>query len=263
MRDNDLEKCVNILRFGESWEKMGAMRELEAIAKECRTRANPVLDLCITPAERERNVPWRAFRRRIGFPLFDLVLDIAQGPAGSDLRDLAADILAHLWHPASVDRLVEDILENEESLCPSQISGIFENLGGIGNEPAAQALMKLWGEGYHYQVVFPLGACRSKAGNAFLIRQARENNDPTLRGYCVLASHLEATDENAAFLLERARNGAMMESSAAIRKICAMNLSSLIPALISIHNSSDDLMIRETIFDALREMRLKSSGSKR
>ncbi|MHB0995862.1 MAG: HEAT repeat domain-containing protein [Elusimicrobiales bacterium] len=257
------EEISYLLQFGEPQEKLEAMRKLEEIAKECRSAANPLLAKCDDPAKKEKLKPWREFRKRIGFPLFDLVLDISKGPAGTELRDLAADILAHLWHPSAVDRLVEDLLENGDKLRGGQFNGIFENLGGIGNEPAARALLRLWDEGYRYEVIFPLGSCNSKVGNAFLMRQARENPDATLRGYCILALRLEPTEENGALLLEKARSGDALESSAAIQKIGDMNMASLVPALISIHNQSDDHMVRESIFAALREMRLRRSGNSR
>lgn len=259
----DLEKWGEILKIGEPLEKLAVMRELEEIAKDCRSRANPLLAGCDDPTKKEKLKPWREFRKRIGFPLFDLLLEISKGPSGTELRDLAADILAHLWHPSAVDRLVEDLLENGDKLLGSQFTGIFENLGGIGNEPAARALMRLWDEGYRYDVIFPLGGCDSKAGNAFLMRQAKESADAALRGYCILALRLEPNEENGAFLLERARSGNALESAAAIQKIGLMNLTSLIPSLISIHNQSDDHMVRESIFAALREMRLRRAGSGR
>lgn len=250
-----MEKRCNTLRFGESWEKLEVMRELEEIAKDCRTKANEILANCAAPAEREKHKPWRAFRKLTGFQLFNLVMDIAQEQSGTRLRDLAADILAHLWHPAAVDRLVEDLLDNGATLLTSQYIGIFENLAGISNEPAVQALIKLWEEGYKYDTVWAIGACLSKTGEAFLLRQAREHKDPSLRGYCICALNSELSEEKSAFLLDKLKNGTPFEQSGAVRKIGDMGLSSLSPTLMAVYNQSEDVILKEEIFDTLRYMR--------
>jgi len=249
------EKRSHALRFGESWEKLAAMRELEEVAKDCRVAAERALAGVVDKAELERKKPWREFRRRIGFGLFGEVLDIAQGPPGSDLRDLAADILAHLWHPAAVDRLLEDIRCNGADLLPSQYTGIFVNLGGIGNEPAARALMELWDEGCAYDAVGPLGACGSRAAEAFLMRQACENKDHTLRGYCICFLNSMPTQEKVDFLREKLKRGTGFERSAAVRKIAQMGLHSLAPELLAAYGQSDDEALKKEIFETLRYMR--------
>ena len=248
------DKFVEILRFGESWEKLEAMRELEKLAKECRTRADAVLDRCATAAGKEKNKPWREFRRQTGLGLFNAVLDIAQGPPGSELRNLAADILAHLWHPAAVDRLVEDIKENGETLLNSQYSGIFVNLGGIGNESAARALISLWAEGGEYDIAGPLAACNSKAGDAFLMLQARENKDPAVRGHCICCLSATPTEEKTDFLRERLKNTNHFEQSATVRKIAQMCLVSMAPELIAVYNQSEDPRLKEEIAKTLRSL---------
>jgi len=240
------------LAHGEPWERLEAMQKLEEIAIQCRTEANAVIGKCTTPAELEKLKPWRSFRRKIGFPLFNLVLKIAQGPSGTQLRDLAADILAHLWHPAAVDRLVEDLSKNGDALRPSQLSGIFDNLAGIGNEPALKALLKLWDEGYEYDVVIPIGSCNSKVGEAFLMRQAREHKDSSLRGYCILAFGREHSPEKVSLLRDKLKNGTPLERSAAIRRIGDMGLISLSSELIAIHNGTNDEKLKTEILDTLR-----------
>lgn len=249
------DKCLHTLQFGDSTEKLGIMRELEEIAKECRTKAEPLLDICVTPAEREKNAPWREFRRQIGFPLFNVVLDIAQGPSGLELRDLAADILAHLWHPAAVGRLEQDLRENSKNLTHTQISGIFSNLAGIGNEPAAQALMRLWEEGYEFECASALGACNARSGNAFLLRQAVENSNADLRGYCLLFLKLSACPETEAFLRDRLRHGANLELSVAIRQAGLLRLASLEPDLVRIQDQTENSDLKKEIAQALKCMR--------
>lgn len=243
------------LRFGESWEKLAAMRELEEVAKACRVWAEQALAGVADKAEIERKKPWREFRRRIGFGLFGEVLDIAQGPPGSELRDLAADILAHLWHPAAVDRLIEDLKVNGKTLLPSQYTGIFTNLGGIGNEPAVRALMELWDDGCAYDAVAPLGACGSRTSEAFLMRQARENKDQALRGYCICYLNSMPTQEKVDFLREKLKRGTGFERSAAVRKIAEMGLRSMVPELMAVYDQSEDAVLREEIFATLRYMR--------
>lgn len=249
------DKLIETLRFGENWEKLDAMRELEELAKECRTRADAVLDRCVTAAEKEKNKPWRAFRRQTGLGLFSTVLDIAQGPPGSELRNLAADILAHLWHPAAVERLVEDIKENGDTLLNSQYGGIFVNLGGIGNEPATRALISLWEAGCEYYVAGPLAACNSKIGEAFLMVQARENKDPTVRGHCICCLSSTPTEEKINFLRERLKNGTHFEQSATVRKIAEMSLLSIAPELIAAYNQTEDPGLKDEIAKTLRSMR--------
>jgi HEAT repeat protein len=257
----DPEESAALLRNGERWEKLEAMQVLEELAKECRTAANAVIYKSASKAEWEKLKPWRTFRRKVGFELFNQMLDIAQGPTGTPLRDLAADILAHLWHPLAVDRLVEDLLDNGEKLLPTQFTAIFDNLAGIGNEPALRALLKLWDEGYETLAVYAIGACDSKEGEAFLLRQAREHKDPSLRGYCISALGAEPSDEKTAFLLSRLKSGTPFEQSAAVRKIGDIGLMSLTPELVALHNSTKDEYLKEEIFDTMRYMRKSHSKS--
>lgn len=244
------------LRFGESWEKMELLKELEETAKDCRIAADKRLRGCATAAELERNKPWREFRRVTGFPLFNVVLEIAQSDNRTELRDLAADILAHLWHPAAVGRLVEDIKENADTLFGTQISGIFINLAGIGNEVAVRGLISIW-EDPQWQSYIPeaLAACNSKIGEAFLLEQARENKDPYVRGICICWLNNEVSDTKVKFLLDKLRCDEIFERSAAIEKISDMRLTSLTPDLMAMYNKSEDSMLKEEIFDALRSMR--------
>jgi len=242
------------LRFGEPWEKLELLKELEEIAKDCRSAADKVSRNGLTAAERERNKPWREFRRRIGFPLFELVLDMAQG-GRSESRDVAADILAHLWHPAAVDRLVEDIKENADTLLGTQFLGIFINLGGIGTEVAARGLISLWEEPlWRPYITEALEACGSKAGEAFLMTQALENKDPYVRGSCISRLNSEVSDKKINFLQEKLKRGESFERLAAIKKILEMRLTSMAPDLMNIYNTSSDPALKE-IRETLRSMR--------
>lgn len=241
-----------VLLLGTDGEKLEALKELADIAKDCRVKADAALLADLGPAERERHKAWREFRRQIGFKVFGLVLDMARLPAGSETRDLAADLLAHLWHPAAVDRLVEDILTNAKKLTHTQVSGIFANLAGIGNEPAALALIRLWSAGYAYEAVAPLAACDSRTANEFLFRQARDNKDEVLRGYCLLYLKLERSAEAIEFLREKLISGTVLERSGAVRKICAMRITSMVPDLVTVYKNIEDSDLKREISVVLK-----------
>jgi len=250
-----MDNRCGTLRFGEGWEKLELLRDLEETAKDCRIAADNRLSDCATEAERERAKPWREFRRVIGFPLFNLILEIARSDIRSEQRNLAADILAHLWHPAAVDRLVEDLNENAGSLLGTQISSIFINLAGIGNEVAARGLISLWGEGFDHYIPEALAACKSKAGEAFLFVQARDNKDYCLRGICICYLNSKVSEEKSVFLLEKVRSGVHFEQYAAVKKIAGMHLTILAPELMAVCNKSEDPELKDEIHKALRTLR--------
>jgi len=248
------DKSVDLLRFGKPGEKLELLRELEETAKDCRIAADKALPACVTPAELERNKPWREFRRRIGFKLFEVVLKIAQKNARSELRDLAADILAHLWHPAAVDRLVEDITQNEDKLVTTQVLGIFDNLAGIGTDTAVRGLISIWEYGWHFPVVRALGACGTKRAEAFLLAQAQQDEDAGIRGLCITYLNSEVSDRKVSLLRDKLKYSTDFEQSAAIKKIAALQLTSLTKDLKAVYDESDDPLVKEEIRDALRAL---------
>lgn len=254
MTDENRCELWEALKLGTAREKLAALREFEEIAKEVREQAEPDLSTWPSAVLREKSKPWRKFRGLVGFPVFNIMLEIAQGKGNTRLRELAADILAHLWHPAAVGRLVEDIRKNSKTLRPNQVTGIFVNLGGIGNEPAARALISLWAEGCEYDIARPLAACNSKAGDAFLMLQARENKDPAVRGHCICCLSATPTEEKTDFLRERLKNTNHFEQSATVRKIAQMCLVSMAPELIAVYNQSEDTRLKEEIAKTLRSL---------
>ena len=249
--ENNCGNC-DILRFGKPGEKLELLRELEETAKDCRSRADRILPACRTAAERERIKPWREFRREIGFPLFSVVLKIAQKNTDAALRGLAGDILAHLWHPAGVPRLLEDITGNDDKLLLSQVLGIFENLAGIGEEMAVKALIAIWEYGWHALAARALGACGSRRADAFLLAQAQQDEDADIRGLCVSYLNAQVTPKKVGLLLDKLKYCEGFEQAAAIKKIKDLGLSALAGDLKTAYEESEDAFIKQEIQGALR-----------
>jgi len=257
MTDENRGELWEALKLGTAREKLAALRELGEIAKEVREEADVWIPTCRSAVLREKFKPWRKFRGLVGFPVFNIMLEIAQGKASARLRELAADILAHLWHPAAVGRLVEDIRKNSKTLRPSQVTGIFVNLGGIGNEVAVRALISLWGNWWQFHIPAALAACDSKTAESFLMKQAKEAKDPNIRASCLFSLSSEVSDRKIGVLLDRLEHGGHFEQAAAITIIKRMGLASLAPALKAIYSKSKDPILRKHITTALRKMRTR------
>jgi len=257
MTNENRDEYWEALKLGTAAEKLAALRELEETAKKIREHTEPELFAFHNAVIPEKLKPWREFRGVVGFPVFNIMLELAQSDAHHGLRDLAADILAHLWHPAAVDRLVVDIKRNSKTLRPSQISGIFINLGGIGNEPAVRALISLWRHRWKFHIPAALAACDSKTAESFLMTHARKAKDPNVRASCLFALNSEVSDRKISLLLERLEHGGHFEQAAAITKIKDIGLASLVPALKAISSKSKDPILKDHIAQALRKMRMR------
>ncbi|MHB0996908.1 MAG: hypothetical protein ACYC2I_11115 [Elusimicrobiales bacterium] len=245
-----------VLVSGEPLEKLKFLKELLEIANACRACAESLPDTVLEdPAAREKAKPWREFQRITGKPLFDTLLEIVRQETPSEVRELAGDIMAQLWHPSAVGRLLEDFEQHRDTLAEKPPMRIFRNLGRIGTEAAARALMWMWGTKWDADVVSALGMCRSEEAQDFILRQAAGHSSSYVRLVCLMYLVLPLTEEKEAFILNRLKSGTHDEQFVAIAKVKELGMVQAADTLIALRaNNRTGLPVGE-IDNALSALR--------
>jgi len=209
-----------VLVSGEPREKLEFLKELREIADACRAHVD------LQPASvfedtvvRKNAKPWREFQEITGKPLFDALLAIVRQEDPSEVRELAGDIMAQLWHPCAVGRLLEDFEQHRDTLAERPPIRIFRNLGGIGTEDAARALMWMWGTKWDADAVSALEMCGCEAAQDFILRQATEHSSSYVRLICLMHLVLPLTEGKETLIMERLRSGTHDEQFVAVTKV--------------------------------------------
>ena len=244
------------LASGTPHEKRAVLAELLEISNGCRacTEAQPD-SLLEDPAARENAKPWRKFLDIVGQPLFDILLGIVAQEPPSEVRELAGDIMAQLWHPCAVGRLLEDFEQHRDTLTKKPPLRIFRNLGGIGTVAAAKALMWMWGTRWDADVVNALGMCDCETVQDFLLRQATEHSGVHVRLVCLMSLSAPLTTRKEALLLDRLRQGTHDERFVAIMKVEELKATWAIPELMALHAAETDFNFARFIGEALVKLR--------
>lgn len=221
-----------VLVSGEPREKLEFLKELLEIANACRGHVKALPDTVLEdPSAREAAKPWREFQEITGKPLFDALLEIVRQEDPSEVRELAGDIMAQLWHPCAVGRLLEDFEQHRDTLAESPPMRIFRNLGGIGTEAAALALMWMWGTKWDADVVSMLGMCDSEVAQDFIVRQATEHSRAYVRLVCLMHLAVPLTEGKEALIMERLKSGTHDEQFVAVTKVKELAMVRAVEAL--------------------------------
>ncbi|MHB0995350.1 MAG: hypothetical protein ACYC2I_03160 [Elusimicrobiales bacterium] len=209
-----------VLVSGETREKLKFLKELLELANACRAHVDSLPESVFEdPVARKRAKPWREFRKITGKPLFDALVELVRHESPSEVRELAGDIMAQLWHPCAVGRLLEDFEQHRDTLAERPPMRIFMNLRGIGTEAAARALMWMWGTKWDADVVNMLTRCDSEEAQSFVVRQATEHSRIYVRLCCMMSLALPLTEEKEALIMERLKSGTHDEQFVAVMKI--------------------------------------------
>lgn len=228
---------------GTPGEKLEVIKELYAPARECRKRTDAFLNSSLeNTVVAESDKPWREFRNIVGEPLFELVMGIVQNDPPSEVRDQAGDIMAHLWHPCAVGRLLEAYERHRPVLEHSPPLAIYKNLGGIGTEAAARALMWLWGSRWDADIAGALGMCASDAAQSFLVRQAREHSNVHVRAMCMANLKLPVTKEKADLYIDRLQSVNGNECFVSLCMIDALKVACAAAALADLRAKTQNAM---------------------
>lgn len=179
----------------------------------------------------------------MGEPLFGLVLAIVRSDPPSEVRELAGDIMAHLWHPCAVGRLLEDYERRHRDMVEHKPPlGIYKNLGGIGTEAAARALMWLWGTKWDADIAGALGMCDSDAAQDFLVKQARAHSNAHVRAMCMGNLKPPVTKEKADLFMERLRDEESGECFVALCMIKDLQVACAAEALVALRARTENRM---------------------
>lgn len=209
-----------VLVSGETREKLKFLKELLELANACRAHVDSLPESVFEdPVARKKAKPWREFRKITGKPLFDALVELVRHESPSEVRELAGDIMAQLWHPCAVGRLLEDFEQHRDTLAERPPMRIFMNLRGIGTEAAARALMWMWGTKWDADVVNMLTRCDSEEAQSFVVRQATEHSRVHVRLRCMMSLALPLTEEKEALIMERLKSGTHDEQFVAVMKI--------------------------------------------
>jgi len=240
------------LATGTPREKLEVLVELYATAKECRARADVLLSSSSESFTlREAHNPWRQFRDIIGEPLFDIILTIVRLDQPSDVRALAGDILAHLGHPEAVGRLLEDYENHRNEIDNYPPLAIYGNLGRIGTDAAARALIWLWGTKWDADIAGALGRCNSDMAQDFLLMQARAHSSVHVRSMCMGNLKAPVTKEKVDLFLDRLENGEYNECFTAIYMINILRVESAANALLALRAKTGDKIVIKFIKETL------------
>ena len=249
---NGKSKQCTLLSAGIPCEKLEVLKELYVLALECRARTDALPDyFSENPTSRESKKPWRELLEIVGQPLFDLLVAIVQQGPPSEVRDLAGDILSELWHPGAIGRLLQDYERNIDAVAHTPPLAIYKNLGGIGTDAAARALIWLWGGKWDADIAAALGMCDTEVAQEFLIKQAREHCNVHVRATCIGYLNSPVTTAKAELLLERLENGEYNERFYAIYKINILRLTCAVTALRALRRKTKDTIFTGLIDETL------------
>lgn len=246
----NLDVQPGILRSGDTGEKLAALEELLEIACKCREKTDAV-QRTARAAPSVRKYPWHEFRGIVGEPVFAALVEIVQNTAPSEVRARAGDIMAQVWHPCAIGRLLETFEERREAKADLPSSGIFRNLGGIGTNAAARALMWLWGSGFDAEAAGALGMCESDAAQEFLLGNALRHSSPYVRSVCIAHLNPPATEEKIALLINRLETGTQNEQFIAAMKVKEFRAARAVPALLALRAGNTDMVLIKIIDEAL------------
>jgi hypothetical protein len=240
------------LLTGAPSAKLAALRALYYQAKSCRAdaeaRRTASPDAYIIPDDLK---PWREFSALAGASVFSALQELVRQEEPSTARALAGDIMAQVLHPCAIGRLLEAYeLRGDAVLAAPQLD-IYRNLGGIGNEAAAKALMWLWGCKWDADIAATLGMCNTEVAQEFLIKQAREHGNVHVRATCIGYLNSPVTTAKAELLLERLENGEYNERFYAICKINILRLNCAATALKALRRKTRDAAFRGVIDETL------------
>lgn len=248
-----------LLCSGKDGEKLAVLEQLFEIACECRDKADSVHRPAFSkPAGRGDFRPWQEFLGIVGEPFFKALIEIVQNTTPSEVRARAGDIMAQVWHPCAIGRLLETFEERREAKSDLPSSGIFKNLGGIGTEAAAKALMWLWGTGFDAEVAGALGMCDSAAAQDFLLRNAREHASPYVRSVCIAHLNLPVTEEKTDLLINCLETGTQHEQFVAAMKVKEFRVARAAPALRLLRAGTGDTVLVKVIDAALSVLKEES-----
>ena len=249
-----LRQC-EALGLGTPREKLEVLKELLEIANGCRACAEAQLK-SVQEGQAARNLkPWCEFQNIVGEPIFDTILQIVKNYPPSGVRELAGDIMAQLWHPSAIGRLLEDFEQRRDPLAERPPLRIFRSLGGIGTEAAARALMWMWGTKWDADVACALEMCDSLEAQDFLLRQAREHSSVYVRSMCM--AHLKAplTPAKEDLFIDRLKFGTHDEKFIAILKIQELGVIGAMDALVLARGGNGDRDLIGFINEALATLR--------
>lgn len=243
-----------MLRTGTTDERLALLDELFEIASECRGKTDSLCySVLAEPAMREHYRPWRGFQALAGEPVLEALAEIVLNGPPSEVRAKAGDLMAHIWHPSAIGRLLEQFEEGRETQTVSH--SVFRDLGGIGTAAAAKALMWLWGTVYDAEVAGALGMCDSEAAQDFLMRNAREHSDPYVRSVCIAHLKPPVTREKKELLIDRLETGTYHEQFTAALKVREFRAAEAEQALRMLRTVAADKVLVKVIDEALAAMR--------
>jgi hypothetical protein len=256
LTEEGLSWQIEVLRSGAELDKLSVLSGLYALAEECRARAERIPYAAFKePVVRGSCAPWREFREIAGEELFGVLVEQVRQERPSQVRALAGDIMACLWHPCAIGRLLETFEERRETLAEDPPVKIFRDLGAIGTEAAANALMWLWGNGLDADAAGALGICFGTAAQDFLLANASVHSNSYVRSICLAHLRPPITKEKADLLIARLSSGTQNERFIAAMKVKEFRLAAAVPALISARARKDDGALLGVIDEALAVLR--------
>lgn len=243
---------LNAFLNGSSAEKLEVLKGLLGKAAECRARADA--RACPWPESEhasEAPRPWEEFSAIIGETLFSAIEEIVRQEPPSELREFAGDIMAHIWHPCAIGRLLEKHERRGDTVLTKPPLDIYRDLSGIGTEAAAKALMWLWGCKWDADIAGALAMCRGENVQNFLMEQARAHPNSHVRATCIAGVTHPITPEKAAFLVERLENGSYNEQYYSLYMISELRVARAAEALAAFRRKTSDRAFTGLIDEAL------------
>lgn len=171
------------------------------------------------------------------------------------MRALAGDVMACLWHPCAIGRLLETFEERRETLEEDPPVRIFRDQGAIGTEAAANALMWLWGSGMDADAAGALGICFGTAAQDFLLANASVHPNSYVRSICLAHLRPPTTKGKADLIIARLSSGTQNERFIAAMRAKEFRLVSAVLGLISARTRIDDGTLAVVIDEALAVLR--------
>lgn len=241
-----------ILRTGDAGGKLAVLEELFEIASRCREKTDSLhRSVLAEPSMREHYRPWREFLAIAGEPVFEALVEIVRDTNPSEVRARAGDIMARVWHPSAIGRLLEAFEERREKKSDLPAAGIFRDLGGIGTEAAARAIMWLWGSGFDAEAAGALGRCESEVAQDFLLRNAREHSNSYVRSVCISGIKPPLTEEKTALLINRLETGTQNEQIFAAMRVQDLRMIRALPVLLALRAGNADMVLLRIIDETL------------
>jgi hypothetical protein len=249
-----------VLVSGETREKLEFLKELLELANACRANIDSLPETVFEdPVARKIAKPWREFQKITGKPLFDALLELVRQETPSKVRELAGDIMAQLWHPSAIGRLLEDFEQHRDTLAKKPPMKIFVNLRGIGTEAAARALMWMWGTKWDADVVNMLSRCDSDEAQKFILRQATEHSSAYMRFVCLMHLTAPLTEEKEALIMERLKSGTHDEQFVAVMKVQEFGMVQAADRLIALRANNVTEVPVAVIDEAISSLRLAAT----